>query len=51
MSTIAASPAPPRRGLDIALALKQAARLFVKDLAPLIIAALVVGALSVFEKA
>jgi len=47
MSTIAASPAVPRRGLDIGLALKQAARLFVKDLAPLLIAALVVAALSV----
>ena len=47
MSTIAASPAVPRRGLDIGLALKQAARLFVKDLAPLLIAALIVGALSV----
>ena len=47
MSTIAASPALPRRGLDIGLALKQAARLFVKDLAPLIIAALIVAGLSV----
>ena len=47
MSTIAASPALPRRGLDIGLALKQAARLFVKDLAPLIVAALAAGALSV----
>jgi hypothetical protein len=47
MSTIVASPALPRPGLDIGLALKQAARLFVKDLAPLIIAALVAGALSV----
>lgn len=47
MSTIAASPALPRRGLDIGLALKQAARLFVKDLAPLLIAALIAGALSV----
>jgi hypothetical protein len=47
MSTIAASPALPRRGLDIGLALKQAARLFVKDLAPLIIAALIAAALSV----
>lgn len=47
MSTIAASPALPRRGLDIGLALKQAARLFVKDLAPILIAALIAGALSV----
>jgi len=47
MSTIAASPALPRRGLDIGLALKQAARLFVKDLAPLIIAALIAVALGV----
>lgn len=47
MSTIAASPALPRRGLDIGLALKQATRLFVKDLAPLIIAALVAGVLGV----
>ena len=47
MSSVAASPALPRRGLDIGLALKQAARLFVKDLAPLLIAALITGALSV----
>jgi len=47
MSTIAASPALPRRGLDIGLAFKQAARLFVKDLAPILIAALIAGALSV----
>ena len=47
MSTIAASPALPRRELDIGLALKQAARLFVKDLAPILIAALIAGALSV----
>ena len=47
MSTIAASPALPRRGLDIGLALKQAARLFIKDLAPLLIAALIAGVLSV----
>ncbi len=47
MSSVAASPALPRRGLDIGLALKQAARLFVKDLAPLLIAALIAGALSV----
>ena len=47
MSTIAASSAQPRRGLDIGLVLKQAARLFVKDLAPLLIAALITGALSV----
>ncbi len=47
MSTIAASPALPRRGLDIGLALKQAMRLFVKDLAPLIIAALIAGLLGV----
>jgi hypothetical protein len=46
MSTIAASPSGARDGLDIGLALKQAARLFVKDLAPLIIAALIAGALS-----
>lgn len=49
MSTIAASTALPRRGLDIGLALKLAARLFVKDLAPLLIAALVAGALSVLS--
>ena len=47
MSSMAASPALPRGGLDIGLALKQAARLFVKDLAPLIIAALIAGVLSV----
>jgi hypothetical protein len=47
MSTIAASPALPRRALDIGLALKQAARLFVKDLSPLLIAALIAAALSV----
>jgi hypothetical protein len=47
MSTIATSlPLPPRR-IDIGLALKQAARLFVKDLAPLLIAALIAGVLSV----
>lgn len=47
MSTISASlPLPPRR-IDIGLALKQAARLFVKDLAPLLIAALIAGVLSV----
>jgi len=33
MSSIAAPLAQPRRGLDIGLALRQAARLFVKDLA------------------
>jgi len=49
MSTIAATPALPRRGLDIGLTLKQAARLFVKDLAPLLIAALIAGALSVLS--
>jgi hypothetical protein len=47
MSTIAASPALPRPRIDIGLALKQAARLFVKDLAPLLIAALIAGALGV----
>ena len=47
MSTIVAAPSVPRRGLDVGLALKQAARLFVKDLAPLLIAALIAGALSV----
>ncbi len=47
MSSIAASPSGARDGLDIGLALKQAARLFVKDLAPLIIAALITGALGV----
>ena len=47
MSTIAASlPLPPRR-IDIGLALKQAVRLFVKDLAPLLIAALIAGVRSV----
>jgi hypothetical protein len=47
MSTIATSlPLPPRR-IDIGLALRQAARLFVKDLAPLLIAALIAGVLSV----
>ena len=47
MSTVAVSPAQPRRGLDIGLVLKQAARLFVKDLAPLLIAGLITGVLSV----
>ena len=47
MSSIAAPLAQPRRGLDIGLALRQAARLFVKDLAPLIVAALIAAALSV----
>jgi len=47
MSTVAVSPAQPRQGLDIGLVLKQAARLFVKDLAPLLIAGLITGVLSV----
>ena len=47
MSTIAASSALPRPRIDIGHAFKQAARLFVKDLAPLIIAALIAGALGV----
>jgi hypothetical protein len=47
MSTIAASPAEARSGLDIGLALKQAARLFVKDIGPLLVGALIAGALSI----
>lgn len=47
MSSIAASPPLPPRRIDLGLALKQAARLFVKDLAPLLIAGLLAGVLSV----
>jgi hypothetical protein len=47
MSTIAASPPLAGARLDIGHALRQAARLFVKDLAPLIVGALIAGALSV----
>jgi hypothetical protein len=47
MSTIAASPPLAGRRLDIGHALRQAARLFVQDLAPLIVGALIAGALSV----
>jgi hypothetical protein len=47
MSSIAASPPLPPRRIDIGLALRQAARLFVKDLAPLLIAGLIAGVLSV----
>jgi hypothetical protein len=47
MSSIAASPPLPPRRIDIGVALKQAARLFVKDLAPLLIAGLLAGVLSV----
>jgi hypothetical protein len=47
MSSIAASPPLPPRRIDLGLALKQAARLFVKDLAPLLIAGLLTGVLSV----
>ena len=46
MSTIVASPSPDG-GLDIGRALRQAARLFVKDLAPLIVGGLIACALSV----
>jgi hypothetical protein len=47
MSSIAASPPLPPRRIDIGVALKQAVRLFVKDLAPLLIAGLLAGVLSV----
>jgi len=47
MSSIAAPLAQPGAASTIGLALRQAARLFVKDLAPLIVAALIAAALSV----
>ena len=47
MSTIVASSSLDGRGLDIGRALRQAARLFVKDLGPLIVAGLIACALSV----
>jgi hypothetical protein len=47
MSSIAASPPLPPRRIDIGVALKQAVRLFVKDLAPLLIAGLLAGVLRV----
>lgn len=47
MNSFAATPSEARHGLDIGGALKQAARLFVKDIGPLIIATLIAGALSI----
>jgi hypothetical protein len=47
MNSFAATPAEARSGLDIGRALKQAARLFVKDIGPLIIATLIACALSI----
>jgi hypothetical protein len=47
MSAIVATPSGARSGLDISRVLRQGARLFFKDLAPLIIAALITGVLSV----
>ena len=47
MTTIAATSGEGRRGLDIGLAIKQGARLFVNDIGPLIIAAIVAGLLSI----
>ena len=47
MSAIAATSGEGRRGLDIGLALKQGARLFINDIGPLIIAAIIAGLLSI----
>jgi len=47
MTAIAATSGEGRRGLDIGLALKQAGRLFLKDIGPLIIGAIIAGLLSI----
>jgi len=47
MTAIAATSGEGRRGLDIGLAIKQGARLFVNDIGPLIIAAIIAGLLSI----
>jgi len=47
MSEIAATSGEGRRSIDIGLALKQAGRLFLKDIGPLIIGAIIAGLLSI----